>query len=173
MRNLIKLKTNLKQLHPNLKQRIPNIVFTWFNFQFICFTMVFSLIKLHLKWCRNQIRTPSCSCRRDASKYMHVDIKKLMSNLNSSQGHVRSRGNPDRPCCMSLNASRQEKLIGTKPLLALCSIKGYRQKKNVFDLMWPRMTRRRGHGVKPMYGSLRVAWHVTILKYSVWLTFSR
>ena len=46
---------------------------------------------------------------------MHVDLKKLMPNLTSSQGHVRSRGDPYRSCCMSLNASRQEKLIGTNP----------------------------------------------------------
>ena len=68
---------------------------------------------------------------------------------------------------MSLNASRQEKFIGTNPLLDLYSVKSYRQ-KNAFDLIWPRKTRRRGHGVKPIYGSSRVAWHETILRYSVW-----
>ena len=63
-----------------------------------------------------------------------------MSNLTSSQGHARSRGDPDRSCCMSLNASRQEKFIGTNPLLDLYSVKSYRQKKThltSYDLEWP------------------------------------
>ena len=49
---------------------------------------------------------------------------------------------------MSLNASRQEKLIGINPTAQSLFYQKF-EEKNAFDLIWPRMTRRRGHGVIP------------------------
>ena len=41
-------------------------------------------------------------------------------------------------------------------------------KKNAFDFIRPRMPRRRDHGVKPIYGSSRVAWRESILIHVGW-----
>ena len=55
-----------------------------------------------------------------------------------------------------------------QPHCSISILSKVRGRKNAFDLSWPRMTQRRGHWVKSTYGSSRVAWDKTILRYLAW-----
>ena len=48
-------------------------------------------------------------------KMRMLTLKNQGQNSTSGEGYVRSRGDPDESCCTSVNASWQEKHIGTKP----------------------------------------------------------
>ena len=80
---------------------------------------------------------PLCSPRRDASKYMHADIKDQCQTLTLGQGHVRSRDEPSRSCCISVDASTRVKHTGAIPLPSALSLiyQSHRQKR-----IWPHMT---------------------------------
>ena len=41
--------------------------------------------------------------------YMVGDFERLGQQLTSGQGHMRSHIDPSRPCCISVNASSQDK----------------------------------------------------------------
>ena len=94
-------------------------------------------------------------------------LKSQGQNLTSGQGHVRLRFNPDRSCCISVDASRREKRAGLNHT-ALSLFYQKLEAKNVFELAWPRMKRTRGHWVKSTNGSSKVAWDKTILKWLAW-----
>ena len=61
------------------------------------------------------ITAASCSSCRDALKYVHIELKGQGHSLISGQGQLRSRVEPNRSYCMSVDASIQEKHIGTIP----------------------------------------------------------
>ena len=107
-----------------------------------------------------QHRVPLVKTRRNI--YI-LTLKGQFQNLTSGQGHVRSRVGTSRSYCISVDASTQEKHIGTIPS-ALSLFYQKLEAKNECDPEWPRMTWRRGHWVKTSYGSSRVAQFKNILR---------
>ena len=65
---------------------------------------------------------------------MHGDFEKSKSKFAHLQGHMRSRADPDRPCCISVDAVWRDKHIGSN--LAVLSL--FYQKleaKTAFDFI--------------------------------------
>ena len=65
---------------------------------------------------------------------MHIDIESSMSKSDSGQGHVSSRDELSRSCCMSVDAFMRAKDNGTIPRFFI-SILSKVRRKNEFDLV--------------------------------------
>ena len=84
-----------------------------------------------------------------------LTLKGQCQNIPSGQCHVRSHRDPSRSR-ISVDASRRGTHNGAMPNdLSLFNNK--LEARNALYLIWPRVTRRRGHWVKPSYVPSRVA----------------
>ena len=89
-----------------------------------------------------------------------LTLKCQGQNSTSGQGHVVTL--IGYVACQSMHLDERNTL---KPLPLLYLYQRLHAKKNAYDLMWPRIIWRRGHGVNPIYGSSRMAWHKAMLRY--------